>query len=129
MRYTDFMRELETDAEYQQAREALKPHFVLGDAVLRERIRRGWSQAELARKAGTRQANISRVEAGLGNPTLNLIQKLIRVLDLELHFFPAVTTTTYRSVSFGQAIPVPDWPAAQQAASTSGHVSVRGGRI
>jgi predicted transcriptional regulator len=42
------------------------------------------NQAELARKAGTSQAAITRLETGHGNPTANLIQRVINALDLPL---------------------------------------------
>jgi len=129
MKYTDFIQEIEKDSEYNEARESLKPHFALGDAVLRARMKRGWSQTELAEQVGTRQANISRIEAGLGNPTLNLIQKLIQVLELELNFTPAPSSNTFKTVSFGQAsIPVANWPGSgqQNASNAQGRVLPNG---
>jgi len=56
--------------------------------VIRARIKKGWSQAELAEKVGTKQANISRIESAMANPTLNLIQKLCQALDFEIAFEP-----------------------------------------
>ena len=121
MKYQDFLREVEKDSEYNAAKEALKSHFALSDAVLRARMKRGWSQTELAERVGTKQANISRIEAGLGNPTLNLIHKLIQTLDLEVHFTPAVSSTTYRAIIYNQpGIPVYNWPGTNiQIASNS----------
>lgn len=123
MKYTDFIQEIEKDAEYNSAREDLKTHFALGDAVLRARIKRNWSQTELAKRVGTKQANISRIEAGQGNPTLNLIQKLVQVLELEINFTPAPSSTSSKMVliSFGQAgIAVSNWPGGgQQSASNA----------
>lgn len=131
MKYTDFVREIEQDAEYNEARENLKPHFALGDAVLRARIKQGWSQTELAARAGTKQANISRIEAGLGNPTMKLVQKLIQVLELDINFTPAPSTTTSKSVSFGRVgIAVNNWPrgSQQNASNTEKRVLVDGGQ-
>ena len=89
MKYIDFIEKIEKDPEYYQAKEALRTHFALGDAILRARIQHGWTQTELAERVGTKQANISRIEAGQGNPTLNLLQKLMRVLELDVNFTPA----------------------------------------
>jgi transcriptional regulator with XRE-family HTH domain len=98
----------------------LKVHFALADAVLRTRIERGWSQTELAERVGTKQANISRIESGLGNPTLNLLQKIIKVLELDINFSPAPSSTTYKAISFGQdRIPVDNWPVSQSSASNA----------
>ena len=95
MKYTDYRRQIEQDPEYRAGKNALKIYFALGDAVLRARITRGWSQAELAEKVGTKQANISRIEAGIANPTLSLIQKLTDVLQLNVLFTPAISVIYY----------------------------------
>ena len=93
MKYADYLQEIEKNSEYRDAKEALKVHLALGDAVLRARLSRNWTQEDLAEKVGTKQANISRIEAGLGNPTLKLIQKIIQVLELEVYFFPTPSST------------------------------------
>ncbi len=100
MKHSDFVQEIEKDPEYQEAKEALKALFALGDAVLRARIERGWSQTELARRVGTKQANISRIESGLGNPTFNLLQKILKVLDLEVHFIPSSTDPHFAGITY-----------------------------
>lgn len=84
------LKELRTNLlesmEYSEALIELKLQFDLANAVLRARINKGLSQEQLAEKIGTKQANISKIEAGLANPTLNVIQKLSRVLDINLSF-------------------------------------------
>jgi len=89
MRYSVYQKELTENPLFREAQEELRLPFAFGDAVIKERLRKGWSQAELARRAGTKQANISRIEAGLANPTLHLVQKLCKALDLEIVFNPA----------------------------------------
>jgi transcriptional regulator with XRE-family HTH domain len=79
-----YRRRLESDIEYQAAVRELKPILDLADDILRLRLERRWSQSELARRAGTKQANISRLEAGLGNPTVRFIQRVAQALDVEL---------------------------------------------
>ena len=86
MKYSDYRTKLKHNAEFQEATEQLKYQFAFGDAVLERRLKNGWSQTELARRTGTKQANISRIEAGMGNPTLDLIKKICDALDLELIF-------------------------------------------
>jgi len=88
MKYSDYRNELSNNSEFQQTVEQLKYQFALGDAVLEARLKKGWSQTELARRAGTKQANISRIEVGMGNPTLDLIKRVCDTLDLEIHFQP-----------------------------------------
>jgi len=43
------------------------------------------TQEELAQKIGTRQSNISRLEGGNYNPSLQFLKKLARGLEKELH--------------------------------------------
>jgi len=84
MRFEDYLKKLEQDAEYVEAERELKPVLDLADEVLDLRLERGWSQSELARRVGTRQANISRTESGLANPTLKSLQKLADAFGTEL---------------------------------------------
>jgi ribosome-binding protein aMBF1 (putative translation factor) len=86
MKLREFRQQLETDPEYNQALEELQLKFDFGNAVLRARLNKNWSQAQLADAVGTKQANISRIEAGMGNTTFTLAQKILNVLDLCCHF-------------------------------------------
>ena len=120
MKYTDFIRKIENDPEYSEAKGTLKLNFALGDAMIRGRIKRGWSQAELAERVGTKQANISRIEAGLANPTLNLIQRILQVLDLDIEFAPAPSSTSSKTVTYEtRPIPAPNWPVNRPKATTT----------
>jgi len=51
---------------------------------------------------GTKQATISRIEAGLANPTLSLIRKILQALDLDLKIQPAAPKPEYISNSVQQ---------------------------
>lgn len=124
MNYQDYLSQIEKDPEYIKAKEALRLHFALGDAVLHARIRRGWTQTELARRVGTKQANISRIEAAIGNPTLELIKKISDVLEMDVYFAPHLATTTSVKVDYlvssDAPMPIPsNWPKLDQAAQTS----------
>lgn len=45
---------------------------------------RGWSQKELAEKAGIKQAQVSRIEKGQNLPNLETLRKLASALDVAL---------------------------------------------
>lgn len=87
MNLNELNRKLTESKEYVEASNELKLHFDLANSILRARIKKGFSQQELAVKIGTKQANISKIEAGLANPTLNVIQRLAEVLDISVNFF------------------------------------------
>jgi ribosome-binding protein aMBF1 (putative translation factor) len=52
--------------------------------VLQLRKKKKMSQAELARKIGTKQSNIARMEAGQQNFTIDTLQKIASAFDREL---------------------------------------------
>ncbi|ARZ65781.1 helix-turn-helix transcriptional regulator [Streptomyces sp. HU2014] len=60
------------------------------DLVRARRVQLGMSQAELAARAGTGQAFVSRVESGKTIPTLPVLQRLATALecDVALDFLP-----------------------------------------
>lgn len=64
--------------------DSLAPEYEVVRTIIKERIKRGWSQAELAEAVGSRQPVISRLELGEGNPSLQTLQKIANALDLSL---------------------------------------------
>ncbi len=84
MSYRDYFKKLESDPEYRETEQKYKLILDLADEILRLRMEKGWSQAELARRAETKQANISRLENGMLNPSVNFLQKVAKALDADL---------------------------------------------
>jgi len=128
MKHLDYIAQLESDLEYQAELAELKTHFALGDAIIHARINKGLSQTELAELVGTKQANISRIEAALGNPTLKLINKILRALDLDMKFVAPNSTTSYKtiakSINYQQpGIPVNNWPTRANINSSSSQIT------
>jgi len=64
--------------------EATKLAFELGKAVRERREQQGWTQTELAKASGMTQSAVARFEAGGTVPTLNVLERLARALDVEL---------------------------------------------
>jgi transcriptional regulator with XRE-family HTH domain len=54
-----------------------------GDLILRHRLLIGLSQRSLARRAGTTQAAVSRIERGLTAPTWDTVQALLLAMGYE----------------------------------------------
>jgi ribosome-binding protein aMBF1 (putative translation factor) len=116
MKLKEFRQRLEQDPEYVKAAEELRLQLHLADAVLKARLKKGWSQTQLAKAIGTKQANISRIEAGLANPTLSLLHKLLKTLDLEMKISDLVDVPKYdmlQSDYANKSIPVLNWPLRQ----------------
>jgi len=118
MRHIDYLSEIENDPDYLRGRDELKANFALGDAIIRARIQKGLSQAELAELVGTKQGNISRLEAAFGNPTLKLINKIVNALDIQIKFDVPVATNSFKSIPVPR-IRVDNWPTKVSTKSNS----------
>ena len=57
------------------------PVYELRKRILELRLEKGYSQAELAKKAGTKQAVISRIESGESEPRIDTVNKIAKALD------------------------------------------------
>ena len=102
MKFEDLAQELRQEPEYVAAEEELRPQLELANDVLRLRLAKGWSQTELARRVNTKQANISRLENGLANPTVGFLRKVGRALgvDLVVRFTPEKTIEKQSTVVY-----------------------------
>jgi transcriptional regulator with XRE-family HTH domain len=58
--------------------------FRIGSAVRDMREDRGWSQAELARRAGMTQSAVARLEAAGTIPTLPVVERVCAALDADV---------------------------------------------
>lgn len=59
--------------------------FQLGKKLIEARIKRNLSQRDLAKRVGTSQAAISRIEAMNANPSLSLLKRIAQALNTKLH--------------------------------------------
>jgi transcriptional regulator with XRE-family HTH domain len=58
---------------------------MLGAWLIREaRLRAGWTQAQLAERAGTTQSAVARWESGRVRPSIETLARLVRACGLEL---------------------------------------------
>jgi ribosome-binding protein aMBF1 (putative translation factor) len=67
-----------------EAYEETRLAFELGQEVRELRARNGLSQSQLARAAGMTQSAVARFEAGGTVPTLAVLERLARALDMKL---------------------------------------------
>ncbi|MER7164461.1 helix-turn-helix domain-containing protein [Micromonospora sp. NPDC000207] len=67
-----------------EAYESTRIAFELGREVRHLREHNGWSQTELARAAGMTQSAVARFEAGGTVPTLPVLERLARALNMRL---------------------------------------------
>ena len=72
------------DPEFKAEYEKLKPRYELISQIIEERTKLNITQAELAMRAGTQKSNISRLESGNYNPSLDFIVKVAHSLGKEI---------------------------------------------
>lgn len=73
--------DLMKDPEFKRAYEALQPEYEIACQIIEARIKNKMSQEELAKKAGTGQAVISRLEGMNARPSISLLTKVARALQ------------------------------------------------
>ena len=73
------------DPKYRLEYEKLGPEFQIARQVIGARINQKMSQEELARKAGTGQAVISRLEGMNGKPSISLLERIAHALNIKIH--------------------------------------------
>ena len=54
----------------------------IANNVRRQRALHGWTQAELATRAGMAQSRISDLERGIGDPSVGTVEKIAHALGL-----------------------------------------------
>lgn len=62
----------------------LKPRYDIISQILEERKNQNITQEELANRIGTKKSNISRLESGNYNPTVDMLTKVAKALNREL---------------------------------------------
>lgn len=82
--YSNFKSQALKDKDIRKEYDALAVEFAIAEAVIEKRLEQGMSQSELAVKIGTKQSAISRLESGDYNPSIRLLKKVAKALNLNL---------------------------------------------
>ncbi|MCH7641181.1 helix-turn-helix transcriptional regulator [Patescibacteria group bacterium] len=77
-------KELLKDKKAREEYERLKPRYQMISEIIEARKRKGFTQEDLAKKIGTKQSAIARIESGNANPTVNFLEKVASALDSNL---------------------------------------------
>jgi transcriptional regulator with XRE-family HTH domain len=87
IKWQDYLAEKLQDQTFAKAYHELEPEFQVAREVIRLRLKRGWTQKELAERAGTKQSGISRLENASIKPSLAFVQKVAAALGakIEIH--------------------------------------------
>lgn len=72
------------DEEFRIEYEKLKPRYEAIEQIIRARKEQNITQAELAKRVGTQKSNISRLESGNYNPSLDFLVKIAESLGKKI---------------------------------------------
>ena len=86
----DFFDEQMKDPEFRTEYNNLQPEFDVIRAIIDARTNQNLTQKQLSEKTGINQADISKLENGTRNPTINLLKRLADGMDmiLKIEFIP-----------------------------------------
>ena len=82
--FNDYLQEQMQNAEFKEEYDRLEPQYQVMQAILDARTEHKITQKELADITGIGQADISRIEHGNANPSLNTLYRLAKGLGLKL---------------------------------------------
>lgn len=90
--YKDYKEKALQDPEVRAEYNALQPEYDIIQAMIDARNSQHLTQKELAAKTGITQADISRVENGIRNPSLAMMKRIAEGLgmQLKLEFIPNI---------------------------------------
>ena len=82
--FQDHLKESLKNPKFKKAWEESEAEYQINRLLIAARLKNKMSQSELAKKANTTQAVISRLEGMTANPSIGLIQKIAQALNLRL---------------------------------------------
>jgi len=90
--WKEFLNEQLKEPEILREWDALEPEFAIIQAIIDARKTTGLTQKQLSEKTGIAQADISRLENGNANPSLNTLKRLADAMGmtLKIEFTPSV---------------------------------------
>ena len=85
MNFREHLNEQLKDPEFYKEYKALEPEYEIIKQILKARSELNITQKDLAERIGIKQSNISRLESGNYNPSLDFLKKVANGLGKELH--------------------------------------------
>lgn len=82
--YSQFKKEILRNKKIRTAYDAIGPEFEIVASLIERRLEKGFTQRELAKRVGTKQSSIARLESGTYNPSLDFLKKVTDALDARL---------------------------------------------
>lgn len=89
-KYDEFLAEQLQDDEFRKEYESIQTEMNVIKALIDARTSKNLTQEELSKRTGIHQSDISKLEKGIRNPSLKLLQRLADGMDmfLKIEFVP-----------------------------------------
>lgn len=85
MNFQDDLKRRLKDPEFKKEYDDLEQEYTIIQAIIDARSSRNLTQKQLAELTGIDQADISKLERGMTNPSIKLLKKFADGLDMDLH--------------------------------------------
>jgi len=82
--WKEFLAEQLKDPEIRAEWDAMEPEFAIMQAIIDARRNAGLTQKQLSERTGINQSDISRLENGEANPSLNTLKRLAIAMNATL---------------------------------------------
>jgi len=82
--FREFLNEQLKNPEFRTEWDALEPEFTIIQAMIDARKNSGITQKQLSERSGIAQGDISKIESGNANPSLNTLQRLASGMNMKL---------------------------------------------
>lgn len=88
--YKEYKNKCLEDSNFKKEDDDLEPEYDIINAMIKARKEKGLTQKQLSELTGISQADISRIENGTRNPSLEMIKRLATGMGmrLKLEFIP-----------------------------------------
>jgi len=85
MKFNDYLEKQLKNPEIKKEFDRLEPEYEIISAIIKTRKELGITQLELAKRMGTDQSRISKMERGTLNPSLDFIKRLADAMGKKVH--------------------------------------------
>jgi len=82
--FEDYLKEQLKDPEFKREYDRLEPQYQVMREIIKARLHKRISQRQLAKKAKTTQAVLSRIQNFDVNPSIGLLQRIAEAMDKKL---------------------------------------------
>jgi len=82
--FREDLKERLKNPKFKKAWKESEPEYLLSCQIIEKRLKKKMSQRDLAKKANTTQAVISRIESMNANPSMELLKKISQALNSHL---------------------------------------------